>query len=57
MDVSGQLHTAATVPLGKYPGTHWIGGWVDPTASLDVAEEKNFLPVPGFETKFIQPTA
>jgi hypothetical protein len=23
------------------PGTHWIGGWVDPRASLDHVEKEN----------------
>jgi hypothetical protein len=23
---------------GKAPGTHWIGGWVGPRASLDTVE-------------------
>jgi hypothetical protein len=31
------------------PGTHWIGGWVDPTAGLDDMEKKKFLTLPGFE--------
>jgi hypothetical protein len=30
---------------GKIPSTHWIGGWVGPTASLDVLEKrKAFTP-------------
>jgi hypothetical protein len=28
----------------KGPGTHWIGGWVDPRAGLDDVEERKFLP-------------
>jgi len=37
MEVSGQLHTLADLPLGKEPpDTHWIGGWVGPRAGLDV---------------------
>jgi hypothetical protein len=40
-EVSGQLH--ATVAFT--PGTHWIGGWVDPRAGLDAVEKKKF-PVP-----------
>jgi hypothetical protein len=34
MDVSGQLYAPALLPPGKNPGTHWIEGWVDPSASL-----------------------
>jgi hypothetical protein len=28
------------------PGTHWIGGWVDPRASLDDVEKRKFLTLP-----------
>jgi hypothetical protein len=32
MEMSGQLHTLATLPWGKesFPGTPWTGGWVVP---------------------------
>jgi hypothetical protein len=46
LEVSGQLH-----PRGKSPGTHWIGGWVDPRADLDDVEKWKFLPPPGFELR------
>jgi hypothetical protein len=26
-------------PRERAPGTHWIGGWVDPTAGLDDTEK------------------
>jgi hypothetical protein len=26
-------------PEERVPGTHWIGGWVDPRASLDNVEK------------------
>jgi len=32
MEVSGQLHTLAAIPLG----TCWIGVWVGPRAVVDV---------------------
>jgi hypothetical protein len=35
----------------KSPGTHWIGGWVDPRASLDDVEKRKFLTLPGLELK------
>jgi hypothetical protein len=43
MGVSGQRHApAALYPRGNDPGTHWIGGWVDPKAGLDAgAKEKS----------------
>jgi hypothetical protein len=36
-------------PRERAPGTHWIGGWVDPRASLDDVENRDFLTLPGFE--------
>jgi hypothetical protein len=33
------------------PGTHRIGGWVDPRAGLDDLEKKKFLPLPGLELR------
>jgi hypothetical protein len=46
-------------PRGKSPGTHWIGGWVDPTAGLDDVEKRNFLTLLGLELdpSVIQPVA
>ena len=35
MDVGGQPHALATLSPGKRPGTHYVGGWVTPRASLD----------------------
>jgi hypothetical protein len=38
------------------PGIHWVGGWVGPTAGLETrrfAEETNFLPLPGIETRLL----
>jgi hypothetical protein len=31
------------------PGTHWIGDWVDPRASLDDVEKRKFLTLLGPE--------
>jgi len=44
MEVSGQLHMLAALPLGKEPpsNTQWIGGIVGHRASMDtVARGKN----------------
>jgi hypothetical protein len=30
-------------PQEKTPGTHWIGGWVDPRAGLNDMEKRKFL--------------
>jgi hypothetical protein len=39
-------------PPGKSaPGTHWIGGWVDPRAGLDYMEKRKFFTLPGLELR------
>jgi hypothetical protein len=41
MEVRGQLHgMAALFPGKEAPGTHWIGGWMDPSASVDAMVKK-----------------
>jgi hypothetical protein len=35
----------------RAPSTHWIGGWVDPTASLDNMEKWKFFTPPGLELR------
>jgi hypothetical protein len=35
-------------PKERGPGTHWIGGWVDPGVGLDM-EKWKFLTLPGLE--------
>jgi hypothetical protein len=39
MEVNGQLHTLAAVPLGA----HWIRDRVNPTASLEVVKNEKIL--------------
>jgi hypothetical protein len=39
MRVGSQLHALAALPPGNRPGTHCIGGWVGPRASLDGCEK------------------
>jgi hypothetical protein len=36
-------------PRARFPGTHWIGGWVGPTAVLDVVVKRN-IPSPRRES-------
>jgi len=43
MEVSGQLYALATLPQGKSPSTHWTGGWVGPTASLNLVAKRESL--------------
>ena len=39
--MSGELHTPATLPVGKNPGAHWTEGQVDPKVGLKVLQEHN----------------
>jgi hypothetical protein len=38
-------------PGERAPGTHWMGGWVDPRAGLDDVEKRKFLTLPGLEPR------
>jgi len=40
MELSGQLHAPDTLTLGKNPGTHGRGGWVNLRGSLGDLEKK-----------------
>jgi hypothetical protein len=54
MQVSSQLHAPVALPPRKVPpppGTHWIGGWVDPRASLDDVQKRKFLTLPRLELR------
>jgi hypothetical protein len=35
----------------RAPGTHWIGGWVNPRTGLDDAEKLKFLTLSGLELR------
>jgi hypothetical protein len=39
------------IPEERAPGTHWIGGSVDPRAGLDDLEDRKFLTLPGLELR------
>jgi hypothetical protein len=39
----------------KTTGTHMIGGWVVPRASLDAMEKRKILPLPGIEPQLSSP--
>jgi hypothetical protein len=44
MEASGQIDAPAALPTPgeRAPGTHWIGGWVDPRVDLDLyGRERN----------------
>jgi hypothetical protein len=45
MEVSGQINP----PWRKDPGTHWIGGWVGPTAGLNAVDKRKKLTLLGIE--------
>jgi hypothetical protein len=49
--MSGQFHDPVALPPGKRaPGSHCVGGWVDPRACLDDVKRK-FLTLPGLELR------
>jgi hypothetical protein len=33
-------HPSRLTPGERVPGTHWIGGWVDPTGRLEFVEKR-----------------
>jgi hypothetical protein len=51
MEVIGQLHAPFALPPRKARGTHWIGGWVGPRASLDDVEKSKLLTQRGLELR------
>jgi hypothetical protein len=53
MEVGGQYHALATLPLGKRPGTHWTGGWVGLRAGLDSCGKSR--PPLGFDSLTVHP--
>jgi hypothetical protein len=40
-------------PRERGPGTHWIGGWVDPRAGLNDEEKRKFLTLPGLVLRLL----
>ena len=58
MEFSRQRHAPAALSPGNNPGTHLIGGWVGPRASLDgCGERENLFLLLGFEPRIAQLTA
>jgi hypothetical protein len=49
--VSGQLHAPTALTREEAPGTHRIGGWVNPRVGLDDVEKGKFLILPGLELR------
>jgi hypothetical protein len=49
MEIYGPLQGMVTLPPGKDPGTHWIGGWVSPRAVVG----KNPLHQPEIKPRFL----
>jgi hypothetical protein len=57
MEMSVQFYAPAALPTERVPGTHWIGGWVDPRAVLDAVVKKK-IPSPRRESNpDLQPVA
>jgi hypothetical protein len=42
-------------PGESAPSTNWFGGWVGPTAGLDVTGKRKILPLPGIEPRSSSP--
>jgi hypothetical protein len=58
MEVSGQLHTPAALPLGKIaPYTHWTGSLVGPSVNLDAVEEEKPFCTAGNRAQAVHPVA
>jgi len=55
MGVGGQYHALAALPPEKRPGTHCIGGWVRPKASLEGCGKSH--PPTGIRSWTVQPIA
>jgi hypothetical protein len=56
MDVSGQLHASAALPMGKeslYPLSRWLGG--PQSRSGRGGEEEKFLSIPEIELRSSSP--
>lgn len=55
LDGGSELHAPVASFPGKNPGTHRIGGGVDPRDGLDVLENtnKNLLSVTGLEPRIV----
>jgi hypothetical protein len=45
------LRPGRLTPGERAPGTHWIGGGVDPRAGLVDLEKRKFLTLPGLELR------
>jgi hypothetical protein len=58
MEVNGQVHAPVVLPAAKNHGTHSKWGWLGPIDGPDVLEKrKNLLPLPGSESRTVQPVA
>jgi hypothetical protein len=44
MEVSGCLYDPATLHLGEYPCTHYIGGWLGPTVRGGLSSTRGLGP-------------
>jgi len=49
--VGNQRHTSVALPPGRRPGTHCLGGWVEPSA--DLHGRGNFCLLPEFDLQTV----
>jgi hypothetical protein len=55
--LNGDKWSASRLGHFRDPGTHWIGGWVDPRAGLDAVEKKKkLLLLLGMEPRLCSPS-
>jgi hypothetical protein len=56
MEVSGQLKLPDHLTSGeRAPYIRWVRGWVGLITGLDAVRQRNFLPLPGIETRPFSP--
>jgi hypothetical protein len=54
MAASGHFRDLVALSLGKNPGSHWIGDLVGLRGDMGVLDDRNLLPVLGFEPRMVQ---
>jgi hypothetical protein len=48
------LRPGRSTPGDVAPGTHWVRGWVDPSAGLGDVDKRKYLTTPGLELRLPQ---
>jgi hypothetical protein len=48
-DECSASHPSPFTPIGRAPGTNWMGDWVGPRTGQDKVETRKIMPLPGLE--------